>query len=701
MSNIVPIKYPLDQTGTSINNRVVGEPHVLGVRTNRAFVPSHGPFYARSGLVVRDAANGRVLTSGVHYKPVQMDPATTKLTAKMTCSVIVITDPTVSSNVEVDYQVVGGPQSSSVGAIQAMIDSLNLDERPVRWGEILGKPQLFEPAPHLHDAGDLYGFEFVVASLYAIEEAILVGDAAAHLELIEMFKRMVAEVQSDVDDLRADYDQHAANYNNPHQTTKAQVGLGSVENFGIATQAEAEAGQSAVKYMTPQRVAQAIVKLAGEQLNAHISDTNNPHQTTKAHVGLGNVQNFGLASTAEAQAGTSNAKYMTPALVKSAIDALVIPQLNAHINNLNNPHQVSKGQVGLGLVENYAVATTAEAQAGTVTNKYMTPALVKAAITTNIADLVAHVNNMNNPHQTTKAQIGLGSVEDYKQVRNPGGNQVYLRWNNSELQLTIDATYMGRVHTTSQPDPSIAAHVNNMNNPHQTNKTHVGLGNVQNYPMASTAEAQSGQASDRYMSPLLVNQAIQAIAIGPLQNQINNRVVIGSDGSLNSLRIGSTGQVYQDGDGSISWYVNGRYFTMNAGGNFTVHNGRVIAAGGFQPSDRRFKKNIRLLSARPLWRGFNFKSWTNRDTGEFERGTIAQELAKLAPDRVTTFTLADNQTERMAVDYTGSAFEMAYAAGVEIDAQQKVIAKQGKLIAKQQRLLDALEQRLAKLEAAS
>jgi hypothetical protein len=39
---------------------------------------------------------------------------------------------------------------------------------------------------------------------------------------------------------------------------KGDVGLGSVENYGIATQAEAEAGTSNVKYMTPLRVFQAI-----------------------------------------------------------------------------------------------------------------------------------------------------------------------------------------------------------------------------------------------------------------------------------------------------------------------------------------------------------------------------------------------------------------------------------------------------------
>lgn len=43
---------------------------------------------------------------------------------------------------------------------------------------------------------------------------------------------------------------------------KSDVGLGSVLDYGIATQAEAEAGTSDVKYMTPQRTAQAIQKLA-------------------------------------------------------------------------------------------------------------------------------------------------------------------------------------------------------------------------------------------------------------------------------------------------------------------------------------------------------------------------------------------------------------------------------------------------------
>lgn len=44
--------------------------------------------------------------------------------------------------------------------------------------------------------------------------------------------------------------------------TKSSIGLGDVENFGIATQTEAETGTSSTKYMTPERTAQAIRKLS-------------------------------------------------------------------------------------------------------------------------------------------------------------------------------------------------------------------------------------------------------------------------------------------------------------------------------------------------------------------------------------------------------------------------------------------------------
>ncbi|KZS45260.1 hypothetical protein AWU65_04600 [Paenibacillus glucanolyticus] len=51
---------------------------------------------------------------------------------------------------------------------------------------------------------------------------------------------------------------------------KAHVGLGNVENYGIASQAEAEAGTVENKYMTPMRTAQAIARRAIGQRSATI-----------------------------------------------------------------------------------------------------------------------------------------------------------------------------------------------------------------------------------------------------------------------------------------------------------------------------------------------------------------------------------------------------------------------------------------------
>lgn len=61
---------------------------------------------------------------------------------------------------------------------------------------------------------------------------------------------------------------------------------------------------------------------AKADLDAHLADKNNPHGVTKAQVGLGNVQNYGIATKAQAEAGTANNVYMTPLRVKEAIDAL-------------------------------------------------------------------------------------------------------------------------------------------------------------------------------------------------------------------------------------------------------------------------------------------------------------------------------------------------------------------------------------------
>ncbi len=98
-------------------------------------------------------------------------------------------------------------------------------------------------------------------------------------------------------------------------------------------------------------------------LNAHIQNQNNPHNVTKQQVGLGNVANVEQASKQD---------------------------FNNHATNRNNPHSVTKTQVGLGNVTNVEQASK--------------------------TDFDAHATNRNNPHNVTKSQVGLGNVDNVRQA---------------------------------------------------------------------------------------------------------------------------------------------------------------------------------------------------------------------------------------------------------------------------------------------
>jgi hypothetical protein len=83
-----------------------------------------------------------------------------------------------------------------------------------------------------------------------------------------------------------------------------------------------------------------------------------------------------MATLAQAGEGTSQILYVTPAGVTKRIETMVLPSLNGHISDANNPHGTTKTQVGLGNVDNYKTATPAEALLSTTADKFLTPALV-------------------------------------------------------------------------------------------------------------------------------------------------------------------------------------------------------------------------------------------------------------------------------------------------------------------------------------
>ena len=114
----------------------------------------------------------------------------------------------------------------------------------------------------------------------------------------------------------------------------------------------------------------------------------------------------------EAKAYTDAAKTALNKLItdeaaaRQAADKVIQDNLNAHIGNTSNPHKVTKAQVGLGNVQNLAPADmpVSTAQATAIAD-------AKAAGTKAQTDLNTHANRTDNPHNVTRAQLGLATTD--------------------------------------------------------------------------------------------------------------------------------------------------------------------------------------------------------------------------------------------------------------------------------------------------
>lgn len=107
----------------------------------------------------------------------------------------------------------------------------------------------------------------------------------------------------------------------------------------------------------------------------------------------------------EAKAYTDAAKTALEKLIQDS-DKVIKESLDAHIGNKSNPHNVTKAQIDLGNVQNLAPADmpVSTAQAAAIAD-------AKAAGTKAQTDLSTHANRKDNPHKVTRAQLGLATTD--------------------------------------------------------------------------------------------------------------------------------------------------------------------------------------------------------------------------------------------------------------------------------------------------
>ena len=241
---------------------------------------------------------------------------------------------------------------------------------------------------------------------------------------------------------------HVADFENPHQVTKEQIGLGNVDNTSDADKPISSAVQEALDAVN-------------KEVSEHKADKNNPHEVTKAQVGLGNVDN-----TADLDKPVSNATQELVDNTKKELDT----KIDNHTSDFNNPHKVTKEQVGLGNVDNTADINkpVSVAQQALVDS---TKAELKKDIGDIEKDVTNHIADKNNPHEVNKLQVGLGNVDNTSDINKPvsTAQQAALDKLKSDLESIIGST-----------GTDLSAHLKDFGNPHKVTKDQVGLGKVDN-----------------------------------------------------------------------------------------------------------------------------------------------------------------------------------------------------------------------------
>lgn len=229
----MPTPYQFDPTGTLPANRITGEQHIITAASAGNYhyvVPTFSPFFSDGCIVsYRDIDNNvRILVEGIDFHFGYQFIAASRSCAKPIYGGISFLNLQLAGVVTLVYRTVGGNWTLDSTAINEILSDTLRNPRVVSWEQIANVPTLFPVVDHEWNLQDLVGMSDVQNAIDGVATTIANRPTSPPLD----FDGLVA--------------------------TKYTVGLGNVQNFGIATDSEAAAGTSVTKYVTPRGVRKAI-----------------------------------------------------------------------------------------------------------------------------------------------------------------------------------------------------------------------------------------------------------------------------------------------------------------------------------------------------------------------------------------------------------------------------------------------------------
>jgi hypothetical protein len=251
-------------------------------RKERLILLRHGGFYTEQLTIFKP--DGSTLKRGVDWSPAYLYQGLTELTTQEAYGLIVIKNPTVPATVKVSYRAIGGLFGVPVDELKAIMLATQNDQFEFTWDSIVAKPSQFNAEEHKHKFWQSYGWDSTVVELDRIRKAILVGDDAMVNDAKEYAALLLADAKGRLAGYGKAFEDHYADLQDPHVTTKEQIGLPNMMNWGMATKQQSLDGVNN-KYTNPTRVYQQLAVNAIPALNAHLTNYSRPHQETANQVG--------------------------------------------------------------------------------------------------------------------------------------------------------------------------------------------------------------------------------------------------------------------------------------------------------------------------------------------------------------------------------------------------------------------------------
>ena len=412
----MPLMLDFDSTAELPANFIQNESHVIGGSTTRYWVPAGGCFFTK-GLILRRASDSYILQPGLDYKALHFVASAAEETGKEVCAIIMVHNTAITGEILQDYHAVGGTYSATVEALEELLENLAaVSGNDVAWGQIVGAPAQFPPAPHGHHLADWYGLGGLLTKLEELRQANLQGDIATIQMIYQYINNAIDAAISSVSGTDAEeVNQLITLALNAHKSangehTKESVGLGNVPNWTALSDIDATVAGVAGKNTHFMNAVQILSLIQ--------------NRVTKTWLGLENLPNFGVATDTEVDTGTAANKLMVPAGTQRAIlnmtrvgnaaasaANILTPFFTANFADTNPPTDVASGGVtGLG-IQFFHVAKGA---ALTVTTQRTQ--LVMISTGTNAKGIWIRSHNGTTWSAYTPAgspaSVGLGNVTD-------------------------------------------------------------------------------------------------------------------------------------------------------------------------------------------------------------------------------------------------------------------------------------------------